>query len=308
LFALAVLAAIACSILSTFAQVRTAYAYTSVTLQNALAAIAFDPDWNNHKLVNINQVGVGTASPLYGVTWASGKDGAWFNTAVDATNYERLRAYWTGNVATLATEKGGTGTGRSLQLAGANGGSFTLNNTTSFSAVSNISSVGGAVYSISNSGTNLSASSGGQQALLVNMGCAQTGSATFDGILVNTPFVSAGSGGMNLIRGQDNGADRWRVDRTGKESRLGTLTAAGTTGAQTIGKPAGTVNFGVGASSLVVTNSLVTASTIVKAGVRTNDATLKSVQAVSAAGSFTLYGSAAATAETSVWFELLEVL
>lgn len=81
-----------------------------------------------------------------------------------------------------------------------------------------------------------------------------------------------------------------------------TITAAGTTGAQTINKVSGSVNFAASASSLVVTNSIVSANSIVIAIVMTNDATLKSVQAVPAAGSFTLFGNAAATAETKVGF------
>lgn len=79
-----------------------------------------------------------------------------------------------------------------------------------------------------------------------------------------------------------------------------TMTAGGTTGAQTINKYAGSVNFAAAAASLVVTNSLVTTSSIVLATVATNDATLQNVQAVAAAGSFTLFGNAAATAETRV--------
>lgn len=81
-----------------------------------------------------------------------------------------------------------------------------------------------------------------------------------------------------------------------------TVTAAGTTGAQTISKNAGTVNFAAGATSLVVTNTLVTTSSIIVATVGTNDTTMKSVSAVAAAGSFTLFASAAPTAETRVNF------
>lgn len=84
-----------------------------------------------------------------------------------------------------------------------------------------------------------------------------------------------------------------------------TITAAGTTGAQTINKTAGSVNFGIGASSLVVTDDKVTANSIVMATVATNDSTLKSVQAVAGVGSFTLFGNAAATAETRVNFWVL---
>ncbi len=81
-----------------------------------------------------------------------------------------------------------------------------------------------------------------------------------------------------------------------------TVTAAGTTGAQTINKTVGSVNFAAGATSLVVTNNRVTTSSIIVATVATNDTTLKSVVAVAASGSFTLTANAAATAETRVNF------
>ena len=81
-----------------------------------------------------------------------------------------------------------------------------------------------------------------------------------------------------------------------------TVTAAGTTGAQTINKTVGTVNFAAGATSLVVTNNRVSTPSVIIATVATNDTTLKSVIAVAASGSFTLYANAAATAETRVNF------
>ena len=81
-----------------------------------------------------------------------------------------------------------------------------------------------------------------------------------------------------------------------------TITAGGTTGAQTINKIAGTVNFAATATTLVVTNSLVNTSSIVYAVVRTADATAEIKSVVPAAGSFTITLSAAATAETSVGF------
>jgi hypothetical protein len=81
-----------------------------------------------------------------------------------------------------------------------------------------------------------------------------------------------------------------------------TVTAGGTTGAQNIDKISGTVNFAAAATSLVVTNALVTADSIVMAVVRTNDATATIKNVVPAAGSFTINLEAAATAETSVGF------
>jgi hypothetical protein len=81
-----------------------------------------------------------------------------------------------------------------------------------------------------------------------------------------------------------------------------TITASGTTGNQTINKPAGSVNFAIGVTSLIVTNSLVTTNSIVIAVVASNDSTMKGVSVVQAAGSFTLHPNSAPTAETRVNF------
>lgn len=84
-----------------------------------------------------------------------------------------------------------------------------------------------------------------------------------------------------------------------------TNTATGTTGAQTINRRAGTVNFAAGASTLVVTNNLVRSDSIVVATMMTNDATalgVKSVEVSSSGGSFTIRLGAAATGETKVGF------
>lgn len=82
-----------------------------------------------------------------------------------------------------------------------------------------------------------------------------------------------------------------------------TITAGGTTAPQTIPKPCGSVNFAAADASKVVTNSLVTTSSVILCTVATNDATMLDVQAVAAAGSFTLFAKPAVpTAETRVNF------
>lgn len=93
-----------------------------------------------------------------------------------------------------------------------------------------------------------------------------------------------------------------RVTLTGILNAPKTITAAGTTGAQTINKIAGSVNFAAAATSLVVTNNLVNANSLILCTVGTNDTTMKSCSAVAAAGSFTIFSNAAATAETRVNF------
>ena len=95
------------------------------------------------------------------------------------------------------------------------------------------------------------------------------------------------------------------IESNGKPVYYATNTPSGTTGAQTIIRASGTVNFAAGASSLVVTNSLCTTSSIVFPAVRTNDTTAYIKNVVPAAGSFTINLGAAATAETSVGFFII---
>ena len=91
---------------------------------------------------------------------------------------------------------------------------------------------------------------------------------------------------------------------TGDVSVEKTIVTPGTTGAQTINKTAGRVNFAIGATSLVVTNSLTTANSIIVATAATNDATGYVRNAVAAGGSFTI-NVIAPTAEMAVnWLVL----
>lgn len=81
-----------------------------------------------------------------------------------------------------------------------------------------------------------------------------------------------------------------------------TITAPGTTGAQTINKTTGRVNFAAAATSLVVTNSLATANSICHVTKATNDATMRLGACVAAAGNITIYADVAPAAETAVNF------
>lgn len=92
------------------------------------------------------------------------------------------------------------------------------------------------------------------------------------------------------------------IGSTGDIGLTKTITAAGTTGAQTINKTTGSVNFAASAQSLTVTDSFCTTSSVIMATVATDDTTAKSCIAVPGSGSFVLKLNAAATAETRVQF------
>jgi hypothetical protein len=124
-------------------------------------------------------------------------------------------------------------------------------------------------------------------------------------------FNVAGSLGSDIDLTYNSGTNTLSVPNLDLNGTLGgatevffskTITAGGTTGAQTINNVCGSVNFAAAATSLVVTNSLVSTDSVIIATVATNDATMTSVQVVAGSGSFTIYANAAATAETRVNF------
>jgi len=81
-----------------------------------------------------------------------------------------------------------------------------------------------------------------------------------------------------------------------------TITTAGTTGDRTINELAGTVNIAAAGTTVTVTNSLVTANSLVFCTLRTNDTTATVKNVVPIAGSFTINLGAAATGEVSIGF------
>lgn len=138
---------------------------------------------------------------------------------------------------------------------------------------------------------------------------AQLEVVSFSSTIVTQKLKVASGATANAQEIQNSGGVVQRaITAVGKSKVSGTLTAAGTTGAQTINKPSGRVNFAAAATSLVVTCDQCNTSCIIKAFVQTNDTTMKSVIGVAASGSFTLYPNAAPTAETAVFFEVVEIV
>lgn len=141
---------------------------------------------------------------------------------------------------------------------------------------------------------------GSGQSLFINAGFPQ-----------NVQIGSAGTVyweflfGGNLSPAQSGNFSIGRDSATIKEIVIDkTVTTTGTTGAQTIDKNNGTVNFAAVATSLVVTNARVTVNSIIQCTVATNDATMKSAQCVAGSGSFTIFPNAVPTGETRVNFSV----
>lgn len=109
--------------------------------------------------------------------------------------------------------------------------------------------------------------------------------------------LDAGTGTMFLTaaNSDETAVSNYKLKRT--------ITAAGTTGAQTISKPNGSVNLAAGATSIVITNTLVTTSSTLIATLNTADTTCTFVKsAVPTANTITVTVNAACNAETCVAF------
>lgn len=99
-----------------------------------------------------------------------------------------------------------------------------------------------------------------------------------------------------------NTTDGLKIENNHKLTLPKTVTAAGTTGNQTIDKISGTVNIAAAGTAVTVTCADCSTSSIVHAVIRTNDTTARIANVVPGSGSFVINLTAAATAEISIGF------
>ena len=165
-----------------------------------------------------------------------------YNTADKTTNYERLRADWSANVARLQTQAGGTGTARAIQIASvANGGGTSVRTTWSRSSFPiwettiDSTSTTGNMYAFTGS---FSQSSGTTSVVNITPGLSQSGTAGYTALDINPTETATGSGTKLLQRWAVGGSAKAQIDNSGSLSAtnltalntLGLATAPGTTG------------------------------------------------------------------------------
>lgn len=298
---------------------------TETNVQSALEKLNRGNSWvfgaGNIGINTTSNVGIGTTSPIAPLEIKLGDSSAAGNTfsmRIDPVITESGTAAYTALQVNPSLSSVGSGatylldllSGGTSQFRISNAGVITFLNGQALLTPSssnpkllfnqNNSAAGNTVQFFT--GINMTGASVGQVGMSVQPRWNQTGTSSGTDLLIDRTDTAVGSGTQLFIDMKKDSVSNFSITSLGKPILSATNTAGGTTGAQTINKPSGTVNFAAAATSLVVTNSLVSTSSIVFAVVRTADATATIKNVVPAAGSFTITLGAAATAETSVGF------
>ena len=143
-----------------------------------------------------------------------------YNTEDQTTNYERLRADWSGNIAQLSTQNNGTGLPRAFRIGGSNGttlSTYIQFQVSSFPVISlvgfNSAGTSGNMMLI-NPGTT-SASSGTPTCLAVVPTINQSGTAGYTALDVNPTETATGSGTKLLQRWAVGGSALAQINNSG---------------------------------------------------------------------------------------------
>ena len=163
----------------------------------------------------------GTFATLIATTALKLNSGATFdlyNTADQTTNYERLRADWSGNIARIYVQSAGTGADRDFRV-----GTATLYHTyqqrtaaspfVSFVYTSTTSTNSTGINQLS-SGT-VTAASGTQTPVSIAPTINQSGTAGYTALDINPTETATGSGTKLLLRAAVANNERFRVDNLG---------------------------------------------------------------------------------------------
>lgn len=144
----------------------------------------------------------------------------------------------------------------------------------------------------------------GQNSWLMNSGVELAWSNSATGIGTKSAGLAQNAAGVVEI---NNGTAGTFADIKIRQLVVdGTITAAGQTGPKTINKGSGSIRIAAAGTTVTLTNSLITANTIVQATLATVDTTAKSVVAVPGAGSAAFTLGAAATGEVEIRWSLVQ--
>ena len=173
------------------------------------------------------------------------------NQADTITDYERIRLHWTGNLFAIASENGGEGTKRDIQIQSAGALRFTAFSSTA-GALQLSQSTGTVCCGVVGVSGTLSASSSTQFGLKISPTINQSGTAGYAALLINTSETAAGSGSRNLIEAQLANGLKFSVSNLGAVFLANTTAPATPSGGGVIFVQSGALKY-LGSSGTVTT-------------------------------------------------------
>lgn len=298
----------------TFAGVKTflaaIVASAGIRLSDGAAAtpsMTFDAD-TGVGIYRWGAVGMGwsTGGVFRGILYGSGSESRYYgpgNPALQlSTTYAKLTTLTQGLTLTSTTTElsaaGGTGASDVINKIGTSTADASVNSNATLFMIS--TGIGGVEVQ------RLGVRTNGQASGFSLFGVGTNGEFAINnsvGTVVKWANNSFTLDGSNFTFANQVFGNIFRVGGGGVISMSGT-DSSGTPGAATINKPAGKSAIAAGASSVVITNSLVTASSHIVITPHARDATCKELIVVPAAGSFTVSGSANATAALAFSWEV----
>lgn len=169
-------------------------------------------------------VGINTSAPTASLSIGSTGTGLnIYNTVDQTTNYERIAALWTSNVAEIALQTGGTAAGNARVMRWANfgsGGGSNIFDTASWAQSNNFkfttsNSLGTNGYFLGVSPSQSTIASGNIAMVAIQPTYNQTGSAGGTDLLINRTETATGTGAQLLIDAQVGGTSKFSVSDTG---------------------------------------------------------------------------------------------
>jgi len=171
-------------------------------------------------------IGLGTTAPTHTLTLPSTSTGiALYNTADQVTNYERFLVNWSSNILVIGTEKGGTGSNRSIRLRTPSRVFDVVDSPGASGVYQMLFSTANNTYTglgITGSG---SGSSGIASAVRIFPTHAQSGTAGYNALWIDITETSTGSGVKRLISAQVGRVDKFVVDNAGNTTIAGNIIA-----------------------------------------------------------------------------------
>lgn len=195
---------------------------------NGTSAVAALIASNGNSYINANtgHLGLLTNAPTHSLTIGSNGTGiALYNTADQTTNYERVVGAWSGNVFTIYSGAGGTGTQRPIRI-GDSGNYYeivpTASSTSPKFTMAQTTATTESHLLLTNGG--FTAASGTQYMLSIAGTINQSSTAGYKGILLNLTETATGSGAHDLLDLQIGGGSKFKVDNSGNASLAGDIT------------------------------------------------------------------------------------